>query len=472
VEARILWVDATANLAWTISPASVASFCEQAKTSGFNELIVDVKPINGKLLFKSSPTERFTSFRSIQVPGDYDLLATFSAECRKRKLRISAGINALSEGHSYFPGVGKAYESPGWQTLCAVPVYTVTLKDGTSMPLILEKAQKLKPGSLKLNEAGGIAIPGTSARAEAMAEDAARIASAGIAALQFKMALVPQTIAFPDMVAVFVDPLTDGVRERLSAILRSLASYDIDGIAIDRLRFPALTGGFGPAMRAAFEKQYGPVGSWPDSIFRATGDPARPMEKGPRFAEWMQFRAETVTELVRDMRAVLREMKPKWTVSTYVGAGWETYYEVGVNYGLDQASEPYEWSLPEYGLAGYARYFDFLMPGVFYRVARSVDPGVSPGRGRFTVEGGAKLMAKIAGSATLVYPALYGLDWEGNDDGLRSAIRAARANGKGVMLFDASYVVKNNWWGIFASEFKGAPATPPHALPSFPRKTR
>ncbi|HET6645203.1 MAG TPA: alpha amylase family protein [Fimbriimonadales bacterium] len=466
-EARILWVDATANLSWTIDPVKVHNFCLKAKAAGFNELVVDVKPINGKQLFAATPDEKFSSFRDIVMPPDYDLLAVFAKEAHGAGLRISADINALSEGHTYFPGVGKAYENPDWETKVAVPEYFAVLSDGRRIPIILDPTTKLGPGQIKIADGDGTALPDSTAKV-VLADD---LAGSQIDRVESKMEIVGQTAAFPKMVAVFVDPLSAGVHDRLTDIVRRAAAYNIDGIVFDRLRYSALTSGMGDSMRAEFERRYGPVGAWPESIFYSAKEPRSDPLHGPRFAEWMQFRSEIIAEYLRDLRNVIKTVNPKLTVGSYVGAGWETYYEVGVNFATDEAEPPYPWALDEYGLAGYAGYLDFLMPGCFYKVAREVDPGVQPGRSRFTVEGGAKLTTGLAGDSTFVYPALYGLDWEGNPDGLRKAIETCRRIGRGIMIFDAVYVIKNDWWDLFAKEFANAPPQPPHAMPSLTRHT-
>jgi hypothetical protein len=155
-------------------------------------------------------------------------------------------------------------------------------------------------------------------------------------------------------------------------------------------------------------------------------------------------------------------VNPKLTVGSYVGAGWETYYEVGVDYATDNPIAPYSWAGEEYGLSGYAGFADYLMTGCFYKVAKEIDPGVTPGRERFTVEGGAKLTAELAGDATHVLPSLSGLDWEGNEQGLRDAITAARKYGSGMMFFDAIYILRNNWWSVFEDAFRNAPKQPPY----------
>jgi len=455
-EGRAVWVDATANLAWTIDPAKVHDFVANAKRVGFNEIIVDIKPINGKILFAGLPDERFTTFRDVRLPDNYDLLQRFSTEARSQGMRIVACINAFSEGHSYFPGVGLAFERPEWQTKVAVPQYRVLLDDYTTIPLITDPKARPVEGSAQISE-GGVAVPETDITVE-LPNDKKPIG------LRTSTEIVPQIEAYPAMVAVFVDPLAPGVQERILKIIERVAKYDIDGIVFDRLRYSAVNSGMGEAMRKAFEAKYGKVAQWPESIFYAPPTPG-PLRHGPRFAEWMQFRAEVMQEFLRDARGIIKRTNPKLTVGSYVGAGWETYYEVGVDYATDNPIAPYSWADEEYGLSGYAGYCDYLMTGCFYKVAKEIDPGVGAGRERFTVEGGAKLTAALAGKSTYVLPSLYGLDWEGNEAGLRDAIATCRKYGSGMMFFDAIYLIRNNWWGLFEQAFQSAPAQPPYIFP-------
>lgn len=452
-EGRAVWVDATANLAWTIDPVKVAEFVSNAKRVGFNEIIVDVKPINGKLLFSASPEERFTTFRETRLPDNYDLLEVFSKEARQQGMRICAAINVFSEGHSYFPGVGLAFDKPEWHTKVAVARYHLVLEDYTTIPLQIHKDAKSKEGWARVVESG-TAVPDTQIQVEVITDKK-------IIGLRASTDIVPQLEAYPAMVAVFVDPLAAGVQERMLGIIRRVSRYDIDGIVFDRLRYSAIDSGMGPEMRAAFETKYGEAGNWPDSIFYASPTPG-PLRRGPRFAQWMQFRAEVMQEFLRDARKAALQINPRLTVGSYVGAGWETYYEVGVDYATDDPIAPYSWAGEEYGLSGYAGYTDYLMTGCFYKVAKEIDPGVPEGRERFTVEGGAKLTAELAGDSTHVLPSLYGLDWEGNVQGLRDAIAATRKYGSGMMFFDAIYIIRNSWWSVFEEEFLGAPKQPPY----------
>ncbi|MCL6623006.1 MAG: family 10 glycosylhydrolase [Fimbriimonadales bacterium] len=472
LEARILWVDAGANLSWMIDPEKVRQFCEQAKKAHFNEIVVDVKPINGRILFHAPGEPRLTEFRGVQVPEDYDVLKTFLQEARAAGLRLSAGLNTFSEGHSHFPGTGLAYEKPDWQSRFAVPQAFARLQNGDLIPIAIKGEPT--PGTLVISEGEGDVKTPDGVPLKAHPSDFSRIQNYPIVRVECRVVLLPQTQAVPTAIAVFVDPLHPGVQERMLNLLRTVASYGVDGIVLDRMRFPAWEGGMGPAMASAFTERYAPVGSFPESVFQATWSPHPPylrLVPGARYRDWMRFRAEVITQFLKRATEVIKEVNPRIALGVYVGGGWETYYEVGVNYSEDKPLPPYDWADEEYGLAGYAGWTDFLLPGCFYPVPREIDVTIQGERTRFTVEGAAKLMVSLAGGATRVYPTLYGLDWEGNPEGLRWAIRSAREIGLGVAFFDASYIIKNNWWSLFQEEFAEPNALPPHAFPSYPRKT-
>lgn len=470
IQARILWVDMSANLPWTLDREKVAAFCENAARAGFNELVVDVKSINGKRLFGPLGDERLSEFRGFTIPEEYDLLNVFIEEGHKQGLRICAGLNVFSEGHSHFPGVGMAYERPETQTVVAVPYYELVLQDGSALEVA--STGDPTPGVAIVSAAeSAMLVREANLRVLTVAEDSKRLADVGVRGFRYGMRLLPQTKALPNHVAIFVDPLAPSVMERMLSIVEQVARYPVDGIVFDRMRYADLASGMGPAMRAEFERLYGRVSHWPESVLTANPVPGRPPIIGPRFAEYMQFRAEIINRFLAQAVATAKRVNPRLTVGSYVGGGWETYYQVGVNYSTDEPIPPYTWALAEYGLAGYAGHLDYLMAGCFYPVAREVDATIQGRRERFTVEACARMMTHLSGESTLVYPALYGLDWEGNATGLREAIRACLREGAGIMVFDASYVIRNGWWDVFREEFADRPAVSPHALPNYERRT-
>ena len=127
-QARILWVDGTANLFRTVTKSGVATqenytttregiadIVRKARAAHINRLVVDVKPLSGEVLYNSKIAPHTRQWQGKPVP-DFDVLAAFIAEGHKAGLRVDAAINILSEGHKLY-NIGPAYAHPEWQSI-------------------------------------------------------------------------------------------------------------------------------------------------------------------------------------------------------------------------------------------------------------------------------------------------------------------------------------------------------------------
>ena len=111
-----------------------------------------------------------------------------------------------------------------------------------------------------------------------------------------------------------VNPCYPEVREYLTAVMREIVgNYAIDGLHLDYIRFPN-----------EWHKSYSRLRQVPDyprdaktlALFRAaTG---RHPDSAPRM--WDDWRTAQVTQLVRDIRAMILEVKPRVQLSAAVGA--------------------------------------------------------------------------------------------------------------------------------------------------------
>jgi hypothetical protein len=87
-----------------------------------------------------------------------------------------------------------------------------------------------------------------------------------------------------------------------------------------------------------------------------------------------------------------------------------------------------------------------------------------------TVESMTRRVMEWTNGDLFVYSGIYALDYRGDPSGFERAIRAARLNSHGVMIFDASHIVQWDWWetirrglGVpdgFASEVDAARPAP------------
>ena len=135
--------------------------------------------------------------------------------------------------------------------------------------------------------------------------------------------------------AIFVNPLHPEVRSyALSVIEEICTKYQVDGIVLDRMRYPGLYADFSDLSRQAFEKQLGrPVENWPRDVIVRTPTGYQDPERGPLFKDWLKFRAQTMRDFLAEARSTVKAVKPAARLGIYVGSWYPLYYDVGVNWG-------------------------------------------------------------------------------------------------------------------------------------------
>ncbi len=92
------------------------------------------------------------------------------------------------------------------------------------------------------------------------------------------------------------------------------SQYDVTGIHLDYIRYESSNTCFCDGCRRRFEQYLGkPVPNWP-----ATVDP-----DGQWRTQWLEFRRNTITETVREMRNTIRSLNPKLALSAAVFPDWK-----------------------------------------------------------------------------------------------------------------------------------------------------
>ena len=252
---------------------------------------------------------------------------------------------------------------------------------------------------------------------------------------------------------IFVNPIGPA-REYELKIMREIASkYEIDGIILDRMRYPNLHADFSDTSRNAFEAWLG-QGTiiWPDGVFLIE-DPKLPPRPGRYYKQWLEWRAQNIKDFVQEAVGLIRSIKPSLTIGNYVGSWYESYYDVGVNWGSQSFHAGYDWMTAGYHETGLAELFDYLCTGCYYpipTIAEARTAGRSEGA---TVEAAARLSCDVVQGASPVYASLYLKDYAGNPEGFRKAVRTAMDNSQGVMLFDLVYLEEYGWWPLIEEEF-------------------
>ena len=125
LQARIMWIDGTANLNRVNTPEKVAALTTQLRTAGFNTIVFDVKPIVGLTLYPSQFAQKLTTWVGGRtLPLEFDPLAEMVKDAHANGLQIVTSMNVFSEGHRDFK-LGPGYSHPEWQTTLYEPSLSI-----------------------------------------------------------------------------------------------------------------------------------------------------------------------------------------------------------------------------------------------------------------------------------------------------------------------------------------------------------
>lgn len=261
-------------------------------------------------------------------------------------------------------------------------------------------------------------------------------------------------------IVAFANPAHPEVQLYELAVLQEVVSrYEVDGIVLDRIRFPDGTADFSDLSRARFEAHLGrPVESWPDDVLSGTGEQ---LVQGPLFPEWVAWRARIIQQFVRAAEAVVHGNKPAIAFGAYVGGWYPTYWQEGVNWASRRAptsSWPeLSWVGAPWQEAAVGEMLDYLMVGLFYGPVRALEALRAGSPGWMSVEGGA-LMARdlLAGGAAPV-GSLYLLLYEHQPEQFRAALETVLSLHGGAMLFDLVYLERYGWWSLLPAPARAGP---------------
>jgi uncharacterized lipoprotein YddW (UPF0748 family) len=222
---RFLWVDAAANFpSYGNDADSIATECRRIAEMGITDIVVDVRPTSGDVLFASKVAPELKRVPAWVGAGwgfrertaDFDYLRAFIDAGHAAGLRVHAGVNVMVGGWRA-PGIehGMVYDRPERQEWCSVDYRA----DGLLVNHALDTAT-----------AGGR----------------------------------------------FLDPANPEVQAFALDMLGELAAYDgLDGIVMDRCRYDdyAMDAGYTEAGRQAFaawlgrEPERWPVFTEPGHVF-------------------------------------------------------------------------------------------------------------------------------------------------------------------------------------------------------------
>jgi uncharacterized lipoprotein YddW (UPF0748 family) len=99
----------------------------------------------------------------------------------------------------------------------------------------------------------------------------------------------------------------------VDAMVEIATNYDVDGVHFDYIRYQSSDYCFSPESRRQFQMRTGmTVANWPSDV---RGD-------GPLKEQWLQFRRDNITDVVRRTSAAIRRLRPQVRVSAAVFPQW------------------------------------------------------------------------------------------------------------------------------------------------------
>lgn len=403
---NILWFDATANFKRFSFKDSITFYLEKSKEAGITDVVVDVKPITGEVLYPSKIAPVMQSWEGEYESGSkdpsWDMLSYFLEEGHRLGMKVHVSANVFVAGHNYFDrGVVYADSTKkDWQTISYLP--------GKGMTPITEQKKKY---------------------------------------------------------SAMLNPANRAVQEYELSILKELVSMypKVDGIILDRVRYDALEADFSDYSRNAFETFIGKkVERFPEDIF-AYGDTANPSRtEGPLFNQWIEWRVKVIHDFMFEARKEIKAINPDIAFGDYTGSWYPTYYQLGVNWASKDydPSKEFPWATANYKNYAYAEALDLFTTGnYYYEVNKSEKKQIDTGKVNrteaaqtrsaeewYTVEGSAELVNRLTMGKVPVYAGLYVEQYKGHPEQFIRALKMCREKSDGAMIFDIVHIINYGWW--------------------------
>lgn len=401
---RFVWIDAGGNFEdYANDKEAIKADLAKIKNVGFSEIVVDVRPTSGDILYSStvgSPVTRMDVWNKqgyvwVDRTATFDYLQVFIDEGHALGLKVNASINTFVGGYLCPYGLGN---------------------EG-----LLFRDPSKKSWATTINSEGGLV----------------------------------NTMDSKNYGSKFLNPANDEVQTYLLQLIADLAKYDVDGIILDRCRYSDddMMSDFSNETRTKFEKYIGAkVANYPADIMAAGNKTTIPAQVTSTFRLWMEFRVKTIHDFIVRARAKVKEVNPDTRFGAYVGAWYSSYYVSGVNWASPKynAKKTYPWVSNDYSTYGYADHTDFMFIGAYASSDRIY------GSGEWSMQG----FCQNAGNYFMGDTKFYGGPDIGNSTGwvdgnkgalIPQAIDACINASDGFFVFDLCHIKKYNYWSDFKS---------------------
>jgi conserved hypothetical protein len=405
---RFIWVDAAANFPdFADSKENIARDLAKAKEAGFTDIVVDVRPTTGDVLFRTSVVDQ-VEWLGAWLPGGYskvfrtatwDYLQAFIDEGKKLDLRIHAAINTFTGGNqTTLGGAGVVFRDE------AKRAWTTDLNTADGITNIMSTTKSAK----------------------------------------------------------FFNPVLPEVQDYLCAMLRDLAAYEgLAGIFLDRGRFDGFMSDFSNYTRGKFEEYIGqPVVNFPSDILPAGHSSGIPSPVPANMKQWLEFRAKGIHDFMAKARNAVKSVNSSIKFGVYVGGWYASYYDVGVNWASPNydTSSKFSWATKKYMDYGYADMMDQMLIGAY------AAPNRVNGTAEWTMEGFCRMAKeRTMGACPMVAGGPDVGNWDSNNQfsqdeenrAVTASVAACINACDGYFLFDMIHLKNADQWSYVKAGIDG-----------------
>ncbi len=403
VKPRFIWIDAAANFRdFANSKENITRDLTLAAEAGFTDIVVDVRPVTGDILFKSSHCEQVAwlgawvdgIYTKVERTAEWDYLGAFIEEGKKLGLRVHAGFNTFTGGKSSIIG---------------------------NQGILFRDAEKANSWATTLN------------------------LSTGLTSIMDASAQTTK----------FFNPVNVEVQHYLLSLLHDLASNypELDGIFLDRGRFDGFTSDFSTYTKTEFEKYLGTtVSQFPQDILPVGYEKKELPSMYPKHMQsWFEFRAKVIHDFMVSAKDEVKGANPDIKFGVYVGGWYSTYYDVGVNWASPnyKAEANFKWATSKFSSFGYADHMDQMLIGAY------AAPDKVYGGKEWTMQGFCiQAKMKTGGDCPLVVGGPDVGNWDylnkftpaQENDAITESVKACYRSSDGYFLFDMIHLKLANQW--------------------------
>lgn len=362
---------------------SITWYLEKAHESGFNHVVLDVKPNYGKVLYRSEYLPYLDFIEGITpepLNRDWDYLQYFIDECHRLNMRLTASFSIMPCGSPYWQR-GVCYQDTIYDKWLAIEYRP----DGTFRDM-----RDTRKAAAFLNT------------------------------------------AHPDVQDY-----------ELKLIMELVNKYDIDGFSLDYCRFADADSDFSDFSRNAFEEYLGKkIENWPADVMSYDEDGNR--VEGKYINQWWAWRAKVVSDFVKKASESIHAAKPDIDVEYWAATWIHALHFNGQNWASPKSSWPmaYSYGTPEYQATGFAPYIDVFAAGAYLERVHGADDNESVeyayNRADTLLHGDCRLVGSL-------YAVNHDSDPDNPHNMYNAASMALEKTGN-LRVFDISQIHKMNLW--------------------------